>query len=286
MQKLEVFQNTWAMERRRPDGLEWTMEERFRMVAEAGFDGMCIDMGEEDIKIIGEVAPFFKEFGLACSMNAFPEDPEGLKFVVEKAVEMDAHLVSINAPYFPFTPEEGAEFVRRSLDIFKGTGVPAYFETHRLTLTTDMLYTLQVMDLVPEMELTADLSHYVVAREFPWPVDDFHLELMDRVLRRTASLQGRVASREQVQIQVDFPQQQGWVRQFYEWWEQGMRYWRARASESAVLNFLCELGPPPYAITGADGYELSDRWQEALAMKDRVRALWSQVAREDPSRVD
>ena len=46
----------------------------------------------------------------------------------------------------------------------------------------------------------------------------------------------------------------------------------------AVLTFLCELGPPPYAITGPDGKELSDRWQDALVMKDMVRALWLRIA--------
>jgi hypothetical protein len=48
-----------------------------------------------------------------------------------------------------------------------------------------------------------------------------------------------------------------------------------------VLTFLCELGPPPYAITGPDGAELSDRWQDALVMKDMVRALWQRIVEED-----
>jgi hypothetical protein len=48
-----------------------------------------------------------------------------------------------------------------------------------------------------------------------------------------------------------------------------------------VLTFLCELGPPPYAITGSDGRELSDRWQDALVMKDMVRSLWQSIADED-----
>jgi hypothetical protein len=48
-----------------------------------------------------------------------------------------------------------------------------------------------------------------------------------------------------------------------------------------VLTFLCELGPPPYAITGLDGAELSDRWQDALRMKEMISALWQRIAKED-----
>jgi hypothetical protein len=48
-----------------------------------------------------------------------------------------------------------------------------------------------------------------------------------------------------------------------------------------VLTVLCELGPPPYAITGPDGAELSDRWQDALAMKDMIGSLWRRIVDED-----
>ena len=35
------------------------------------------------------------------------------------------------------------------------------------------------------------------------------------------------------------------------------------------------------AITGPDGAELSDRWQDALVMKDMIRALWQRIVDED-----
>ena len=39
MQQLLVYQSLWAMERRRPDGLEWTLPEKLAMIRDAGFDG-------------------------------------------------------------------------------------------------------------------------------------------------------------------------------------------------------------------------------------------------------
>jgi hypothetical protein len=65
------------------------------------------------------------------------------------------------------------------------------------------------------------------------------------------------------------------------WWEYAIRSWRKRAKPDAGLTFLCELGPAPYAITGPDGQELSDRWADALVMKDMIRALWQRIADQD-----
>ena len=50
---------------------------------------------------------------------------------------------------------------------------------------------------------------------------------------------------------------------------------RARSAEDAELVFLCELGPPPYAITDAQGDELSNRWEEALVIKTWVQEIWN-----------
>jgi len=49
-------------------------------------------------------------------------------------------------------------------------------------MTTDLFFTLQLLDCFPELRLTADLSHYLVGREFAWPVDDTNHALIHRIL--------------------------------------------------------------------------------------------------------
>ncbi len=91
-------------------------------------------------------------------------------------------------------------------------------------------------------------------------------------------VQGRVANREQVQVQIDFPQHQEWVKQFQSWWREGIGMWRKRNADDATLIFLCELGPPPYAITDAKGAELSNRWTEALIIRGWVEEIWRSLS--------
>ena len=49
MQKLEIYQSLWGMELRNPNLPERSQQDAFKMVADAGFDGMCIDPSAAEI---------------------------------------------------------------------------------------------------------------------------------------------------------------------------------------------------------------------------------------------
>jgi hypothetical protein len=164
------------------------------------------------------------------------------------------------------------------LRVAQQESMPIQFETHRNCITNDLFTTVQLLDAVPAMRLAADLSHYVVDREMPCPPTPPLQGLITRVLERSDSFQGRVAARGQIQIPLGFPQSAKWVELFRRWWRQGFDAWHVRhRTDDATLVFLCELGPPDYAITAADGRELSDRWEEALTLAGWARELWREV---------
>lgn len=81
-----------------------------------------------------------------------------------------------------------------------------------------------------------------------------------------------------MQIEISFPHHRPWLDLFLGWWDYGFHQWRARSAEDATLAFTCELGPKPYAITGRDGNDTTDRWAEALLLRDIVRDLWEASA--------
>jgi len=284
MQKLVVFQSLWAMELRRPDGKERSLEESFEMVANAGYDGMAIDLGATDVATAYKARPLYEKHRLGCLINAFPTSVEALGPVLEMAKEFGAPFVNVIGQVMPISLEGMIPVVRAWIEMSRRMGVPIQFETHRNCITNDLFTTLQLIDAVPEMALCGDLSHFLVDREFPYPPTTEQHALIHRILARCESFQGRVASREQVQVQIGFPQHRKWFDLFLGWWEEGFRLWRARSATDATLLFLCELGPKEYAITGADGYELSDRWEEALVIKERVEAIWAKLAAGAPGR--
>ncbi|HWK47102.1 MAG TPA: sugar phosphate isomerase/epimerase [Stellaceae bacterium] len=275
--KLDVYQSLWAMELRRPDGRERSLEESFEMVATAGFDGMSIDFGATDMATAYKAKPLFEKYQLGCLFTAFPKTIEQLRPVLRMAREFGAPFVNVIGQVMPISVEATVPVVRRWIEMAEQEQVEIQFETHRNSVTNDMFAMLQLLDAVPEMVISADLSHYVVGREFDYPVSAAAQEHIARILRRAGSLQGRIASRQQIQVPFGFPQYRKWLDVFLAWWEQGFRDWRRRAPATARLNFLCELGPHEYAMTGPDGYELSDRWDEALILRDHARAIWARL---------
>ena len=278
-QQLRILQSLWAMERRQADEAEWPLQTQLAMIRDAGFDGAGVRFIDPDFA--QEVTGFLRANKMIWQAQCYPTCVDDLKPVLDLVARLGADHVNLQPDVRPQRLEACIPLLEGWRRLGDEAGVAVHVETHRDRMTTDLFFTLQLLDCFPDLRLTADVSHYLVGREFAWPVDQVNHAMIHRILDNSWGIHGRIASREQVQISLGFPQHQSWVELFMGWWEYAIRSWRKRAGPDAVLTFLCELGPPPYAITGPDGAELSDRWHDALQMKDMIRALWQRIAEGD-----
>jgi hypothetical protein len=275
--QLRVYQSLWATEQRRAGVPERPVAERFDAVKEAGYDGLAIDLGALDLAAARRCVPEYVRTGLSGMLTAFPTSIEALRPALHLAKDIGAPFVIVIGQVMPLAVQAMIPVVQEWLRVAAEESMPIQFETHRNCITNDLFATLQMLEAVPQMRLSADLSHYVVDREMMQPITAETQNYVLRVLARSDSFQGRVATRNQIQVPIAFPQHRDWLETFLGWWREGFRLWRSRAP-GGDLVFLCELGPPNYAITDANGNELSDRWQEALELKRLARALWAQTA--------
>ncbi|MFM2404855.1 MAG: hypothetical protein RL223_2735, partial [Pseudomonadota bacterium] len=288
MQRLLVFQSLWALERRHTDGHEPTLEENLQRVHAAGYDGLSFSVSAPHTPAgqahAARVATQAHALGLALEMQCFPKTVDELAPALELAVRHRVHHLDVQPDVRPRDLKEAVRLVDGWRRLAAQAPVEVLIETHRDRLTTDLYATLDLLDCFPDLRLLGDLSHFLVGREFAWPVSDENHAYMQRILDNCWAFHGRVASREQVQVEVSFACHQSWVELFKLWWRRGFQSWRQRAGADDTLAFVCELGPKPYAIVGPDGNDLSDRWQDALILRQIARELWAEVcAPADPS---
>ena len=274
-QRLKTYTSLWAMQPHDQTGIKLPYDQVCEMVANAGYNGMAIDLGAGDVAQAHEVRPHMDHHGLTPLIVAFPKTVESLRETLIMAKDFGSPFVDVIGQVMPLSLDGMIPIIRQWMDMADEIGVPIQFESHRNCITNDLYSTLCLLDAIPEMRMCADLSHYVVDREFWHPMSERDMGLISRILQRSDSFQGRVASRQQIQLQLDFPQHQKWIDLFKVWWREGLEDWRKRSNGDCI--FLCELGPPEYAMTGPDGREMSNRWEEALQIRRWVQDIWDDL---------
>ena len=275
-QNLQIFTSLWAMKPHDNTGKILSHEDICLKVKDAGFDGLALDLGASDINEAKAIQPYLEKNDLIPLIVAFPKTVDSLEDTLLMARDFGSPFVDVIGQVTPLSIEGMIPIIRTWLEMSEKLKMPILFETHRNCITNDLYTTLMLLDAIPEMRLCADLSHYVVDREFWYPLSHRDLELISRIIDRSDSFQGRVASRQQIQLQLNFPQNKKWVELFKHWWKEGIYKWKKRNLIGNFL-FLCELGPPEYAMTDQSGKEMSNRWEESLLIKSWVQEIWAET---------
>jgi sugar phosphate isomerase/epimerase len=277
---LNVQQSWWSMGGLGSKGKEWSTEERFEKIAEAGYSGIAARLPapqeRESWQRLLEKYRF--SFGVMTQPRSSKEIVDTLHAAAGfgpvsyvNAQVMDAFLIG----------DEAIRLLEEILEASERARIPVYIETHRGTVTQDLQRTVDYCSALRCLPLTIDLSHYVVAGELNGTSERAEA-YFDQLLGHTACIHARVSDGEKIQVDVGPDGDHPMVKHFQRWWRKAMTHWAAQAKPGDALPFVTELGPPGgYAITRRDEagnvVEISDRWQQAQLFKRMAEALWAEV---------
>ena len=271
--KLKTVYSWWSLIGLPRGGAEWSMEEKFQRVKSAGFDGieMWVDEKDED-----PVRRLLDKTRLFLGTGGHPNSIEDFKKLLAQVKRMRAEYIFVHPGNAFMSDSEAARLVSDGYKVANDMGIPMTLETHRGTVTENAFRAIRLCELVPELRLTGDLSHYGVDGELGGAPASQLIKLLSPLLDRIATLQTRITNGEQVQVDVGAGNgelAQNWV----DLWAEAIRRWRMRARPGDWLPFATELGPPPYSILDLEGKEISDRWEQSLVMKRLIAQSWEKA---------
>ncbi len=220
--RLRVQHSLWSLRKLPMNGaVEWTLAEKFRRVKAEGFEAVECWLTDEDER---EHKAALDAEGLRLVLGHRPFTLDDVKKTVDRAVRLGADYMFAQ-PADAFTPlETVAALCRDGRKIANDAGIPFFVETHRNNFTETLPQTRQLIEQVPDIRFTGDLSHFVVVGEFYGWKDERAVDRMMPVLERASHLHGRISNGEQVQ--VDVGEGTGDTAQFFvNLWATAMRHW-------------------------------------------------------------
>ena len=276
--RLRVHQALWGMSKLPFNSpVEWTLDEKFSRCKAAGFEAVECWLNDETE---AEHKESLDRHGLRLVLGHRPFSVEQVKTEVARALRLKADFI-FGQPADAFTPaDKVAEICREGRKFANDAGIPYFIEIHRGNFTENLPQIKQLVELVPDIRFTADLSHLVVCGEFYGWEDEKAIERMACVIERTSHAHGRISNGEAVQVDVADGTTDP-AKFFVRIWTAIFQRWLEGALPGDVFPFGSELGPPRYAITTPDGKEISDRWEQGLVMKRLAEQAWSIANKKD-----
>jgi hypothetical protein len=278
--RLLLVQNLWGLRAYPSASAEWPDDRKVAEIEAAGFDAFDVWVGGAGEADLARWKRLAEQHGLGIGVEFGPARVEDADAGIAAAkrlgsVYLDAHVASY------FTPEAEAEALLRGLvERCRKAGVPLVVQTHRGRVTQDLLRTVGYAKAIPELRFDLDFSHYVVAGELTGELPPAAAAAFEALMERATMLDGRVSNGEQVQVDLWNPAYRDHLDRVASLWKRVMAGWLRGARRGDVFLFRVELGPPGYAILGADGREISDRWLQQKALRDLVSRLWNEAVDE------
>ncbi|MEO1012099.1 MAG: TIM barrel protein [Bacteroidota bacterium] len=166
-----------------------------------------------------------------------------------------------------FTFEQNKAFIEIAITASKESGIPIYHETHRGRFSYNLPDTKKYLSAVPELQLTLDISHWMVVHESLLEGQGENLEL---VLERTGHIHARVGHAEGPQVNdPEAPEWKKALERHLDIWENTIH---KKRENKRACTITTEFGPPDYMPTlPYNRMPVSDQWKANVFMMNALK---------------
>jgi sugar phosphate isomerase/epimerase len=247
-----------------------SLRENLTLAKEAGFDGIEMAVPADPAQK-EELRALLRELGLILvgqqwTSGATPAaHAASFEEQYRRNAELAPLLVNSHTGRDIYSLQENLVIFRKAEELEKSIGIPLVHELHRGRPTYASPSTMQLLDALPNLRMTADFSHWCCVHE---TLLEDQGPQVERAIAHTHHVHARVGHAEAPQ--VTDPRVEEWRPAV----EAHLRWWKAivaarKAAGASSLTICPEFGPPPYLVTLPDsGRPIVDLWAVNRYMKD------------------
>ncbi len=203
--------------------------------------------------------------------GSYDEHLASFRAQCEAASELGAKKAAVHAGADSFGATAGQEFIEACIAIASDFDIRPCFETHRGRILFNPFVCAELLERMPELELTSDLSHWLLVVD---RIPNDIMNLFELASARTGHLHARIGHEKSPQVtEPSDPAWESHVSLYRHWWQISVD---AEAERGRELSISPEFGPPPYMhaepFTGRPSADIvaANRW-----MRERLEAWFA-----------
>ncbi len=241
--KIMIYRNLW--------GCTGARGEAVAAALDGGYDGIeAVLFNDAEHAEMRRVlrrrrAPFKGTIWTRHAGTAVADHVRAFKGQLRSYLRTGADSINVIGGYDCWGEDEAARYFEAALKASDAAGVPVSHETHRNSALHHPFPARKAIERFPELRLTCDFSHWVVACE---RLIEDQIDLIRLCGTRTDHIHMRVGTEQAPQVaDVRSPEARRYLRVFERWWD---ILWEAQLARGLAVTTACpEFGPPPYLPT-------------------------------------
>jgi len=262
--KIKYYCPVWGMK-------HMPLGDALRMIKQWGYEGAEIALNP-DIQNMQEVKLIFEDNGLDLLVQ-YPYARDGSfeqlrdKYLTSLEILLGLEPVMINSHTGKdyFTVGQNVELINTAQRLSAASGITIAHETHRGKFSYSASVMAAYLDAVPDIKITADLSHWCVVSE---SLLEDQQDAIDRVIPHCVYIHARVGYAQGPQVpDPAAPEYEKELKRHVSWWQQIVNHHTRAGSNELIIT--PEFGPVPYMHTYPySNKPVASQFDANLFMKD------------------